>query len=43
MMFFKEVVDIFNEVIIVFVSVEDEEVLVKVVKIYNDIDEEWLL
>lgn len=43
MMFFKEVVDIFNEVIIVFVSVEDEEVLVKVVNIYNDIDEEWLL
>lgn len=36
-MFFKEVLVIFNEVIMVFVSVEDEEVLGKVVKNFNEV------
>lgn len=36
-MFFKDVLVIFNEVIMVFVSVEDEEVLGKVVKNFNEV------
>lgn len=36
-MFFKEVLVIFNEVIMVFVSVEDEEVLGRVVKNFNEV------
>lgn len=36
-MFFKEVLVIFYEVIMVFVSVEDEEVLGRVVKNFNEV------